>query len=68
MPDPVYVDSIKVSAGSFMVKTSSYKQRTIVRHRLSDTKANEWHMALADLELLYRAIGEYLHMRSMEDA
>ena len=69
MPDPIYVDSIKVSAGPFTVSTSSYEQRTIIkRHLIGAARSNEWHMKLEDLALLHRTIGEYLHMRGMEDA
>ena len=66
MPDPIYVNSIKVSAGPFTVKTG-LSGRAVIR-RVVRNNTHEWGMKLEDLELLHSAIGEYLHMRSMEDA
>ena len=64
MTDPIYVDSIKVRTGPFTVKTG-LSGRTVIR-RLVRNNSHEWGMKLEDLELLYRAIGEYLQMRSRE--
>ena len=63
MPDPIYVDSIKVSAGPFTVRTGR-SGKAIVQRRVNSV--SEWRLTLEDLELLRRAIGEYLHMRAME--
>ena len=64
MPDPIYVDSLTVSVGPFTVKTD--RRRGVVIRR--QAPAGRWTrgMSLAELELLHEAIGEYLHMRSME--
>ena len=61
MSDPV--DSIKVSAGPFAVRTSR-SGKAIVQRRVNSV--SEWWLTIEDLALLHHAIGEYLHMRSME--
>jgi len=67
MADSIYVDSIKVYAGPFTAMTG-LSGRAVVRRADDKGTSQEWDMTLEDLELLYRAIGEYLHMRSLEDA
>ena len=64
MPDPIYVDSIKVSAGPFTVRTR--KGQPVLTIQRKGTLSLVF--SLAELELLHQAIGEYLHMRGMEDA
>ena len=64
MPDRIYVDSIKVSAGPFTVKTG-LSGRVVIKRQVK-TGTHEWGMPLAELVSLGYAIGEYLHMRSME--
>ena len=69
MPDPIYVDSIKVSAGPFTIKTG--RGCPVVQYfpDANPAKGRGWILeSVEDLELLYAAIGEYLHMRGMEDA
>jgi len=71
MSDPIYVDSIKVSAGPFTVKTSTaIVGRTVgkvqIEKRAGKNSSSLGSMTLEELELLAGAIGEYLHMRSME--
>ena len=65
MSDPTYVNSIKVSAGPFTVRTGLNGERVYIK-RVVTHNAYQWGMTLEDVELLYRAIGEYLHMRSRE--
>jgi len=67
MPDSIYVDSIRVYAGPFTVKTG-LSGRAVVRRADDKGTSQEWDMTLEDLEFLSWAIGEYLHMRSLEDA
>ena len=64
MPDPIYVDSIKVSAGPFTVEAGE-GGRVLVKMLGASYK---WDMEVETLELLLRVIGEYLHMRSMKGA
>jgi len=72
MTDPIYVDSIKVSAGPFTVRTNAEKkstsyQRAIIELRREGKRTAQRFGGLSvnDLDALSRAIGEYLHMSSM---
>ena len=65
MSDPTYINSIKVGAGPFTVRTDLNGERVYIK-RVVTHNAYQWGMTLEDVELLYRAIGEYLHMRSRE--
>jgi len=62
-PDSIYVDSIKVSAGPFTVRTG-WKSGAVISRRVNDVRTTEWHMNLKDMELLFFVLGEYLYMKS----
>ena len=71
MSDPIYIDSIKVTAGPFTVRTDTkltptFERGLVAIERKYPSGVRRWGMSLQDLQHLHRAIGEYLHMRAME--